>query len=136
VIDDFAHHPTAVRETIDAVRQRYPRRPLVAVFEPRSYTAQRKEFEQPYTEALACADRIILAGLFRPERYTKETGLDPAALIGGLQQRGRTAAYIPVVDDIVADLAGSLGHEEVVVIMSNGGFGGIHVKLLDALQRP
>src|SRR5688500_1746253 len=70
IIDDFAHHPTAVRETIDAVRQRYPGRPLVAVFEPRSYTAQRKEFEGPYRDAFVGADTIVIGALFHPERYT------------------------------------------------------------------
>ena len=135
VIDDFAHHPTAVRETIDAVRQRYPRRKLVAVFEPRSYTAQRKEFEQPYVNALARADDIVLAGLFRPERYTKETGLDPSVLVNAWQGAGKTADYIPQVDEIVARLNRSLTGGEVVVFMSNGGFGGIHAKLLDTLEK-
>jgi len=70
VIDDFAHHPTAVRETILAARQRWPGRRIVAVFEPRSYTAQRREFQTPYEDALALADEIVIAGLFHPERYT------------------------------------------------------------------
>jgi UDP-N-acetylmuramate: L-alanyl-gamma-D-glutamyl-meso-diaminopimelate ligase len=135
VIDDFAHHPTAVRETIDAVRQRYPGRPLVAVFEPRSYTAQRKEFEQPYIIALSTADAIIMAGLFRPERYTRETGLDPQVLISAWTALGKPAHYIPAVDDIVNQLDASLRGGEVVVIMSNGGFGGIHGKLLDVLGK-
>ncbi len=135
VIDDFAHHPTAVRGTIDAVRQRYPHRKLVAVFEPRSYTAQLKEFEQPYITALSGADDIVLAGLFRPERYTRETGLDPVVLIDAWKHAGKNADYILQVDDIVARLERSLAGGEVVVIMSNGGFGGIHGKLLGALQR-
>jgi UDP-N-acetylmuramate: L-alanyl-gamma-D-glutamyl-meso-diaminopimelate ligase len=135
VIDDFAHHPTAVRETIDAVRQRYPTRKLVAVFEPRSYTAQRKEFEQPYIDALAIADDIVMAGLFRPERYTKETGLDPQALLAAWARAGKSADYIPKIDDIVARLMTTLTGNEVVVIMSNGGFGGIHGKLLAALEQ-
>ncbi|MEX2282799.1 MAG: UDP-N-acetylmuramate:L-alanyl-gamma-D-glutamyl-meso-diaminopimelate ligase [Gemmatimonadota bacterium] len=134
VIDDFAHHPTAVRETIDAVRQRYPRRKLVAVFEPRSYTAQRKEFEQPYIAALQGADDVVLAGLFRPERYTRETGLDPKVLIDAWHAAGKTADYIPKVDEIITRLNGSLTGDEVVVFMSNGGFGGIHAKLLETLQ--
>jgi UDP-N-acetylmuramate: L-alanyl-gamma-D-glutamyl-meso-diaminopimelate ligase len=134
VIDDFAHHPTAVRETIEAVRQRYPTRDLVAVFEPRSYTAQRREFQQPYVDAFNDADAVILAGLFRPERYTRETALDPQAMISAWRNSGKPAEYIPQVDDIVRYLRDTLRGGEVVVIMSNGGFGGIHTKLLDALQ--
>jgi UDP-N-acetylmuramate: L-alanyl-gamma-D-glutamyl-meso-diaminopimelate ligase len=134
VIDDFAHHPTAVRETLDATRQRYGDRPIVAVFEPRSYTAQRREFQQTYIDAFGAAQRVILAGLFHPERYTAETALDPLAMVEALRGQGKEAAYTPGVDDIVRDLVASLKGDEVVLIMSNGGFGGIHQKLVDALE--
>ncbi|HYJ79800.1 MAG TPA: Mur ligase family protein, partial [Longimicrobiaceae bacterium] len=136
VIDDFAHHPTAVRETIEAVRQRYAGRPVVAVFEPRSYTAQRRESQQPYQEAFAGADRVVLAGLFHPERYTEQTALDPLALVDAWRAQGIAADYIPAADDIVAHLAPRLAGGEVVLVMSNGGFGGIHEKLLAALASP
>ena len=134
VIDDFAHHPTAVRETIDAVRQRYPDSRIIAVFEPRSYTAQRREFQEPYRAALAAADIIILAGLFHPERYTEATALDPHQLVGDLGAAGRRAEYIPATDDIVARIIPDLRSGDVVLVMSNGAFGGIHQKLLGALQ--
>ncbi|MGH7466969.1 MAG: UDP-N-acetylmuramate:L-alanyl-gamma-D-glutamyl-meso-diaminopimelate ligase [Longimicrobiales bacterium] len=134
IIDDFAHHPTAVRESIEAVRQRYPGRALVAVFEPRSYTAQRREFQQPYIEAFGGADRVVLAGLFHPERYTHETAIDPEAMVQAWVQQGKTAHFIPDVDEIVRSLAGTLRGGEIVLIMSNGAFGGIHGKLLAALQ--
>ena len=134
VIDDFAHHPTAVRETIEAVRQRYPTRSLVAVFEPRSYTAQRREFQQPYIDAFHDANTVIMAGLFRPERYTKETALDPETMVSAWRNSGKAAEYIPKVDDIVQHLRDKLAGNEIVLIMSNGGFGGIHNKLLDALE--
>jgi UDP-N-acetylmuramate: L-alanyl-gamma-D-glutamyl-meso-diaminopimelate ligase len=134
VIDDFAHHPTAVEETLRAARQRYSGRRIVAVFEPRSYTAQRREFQEPYTRALAHADEIVLAGLFHPERYTRQTALDPDEVVASLRTQGRTAAYVPEVDRIVERLAGSAGEGDVIVIMSNGGFGGIHDKLLAALD--
>jgi UDP-N-acetylmuramate: L-alanyl-gamma-D-glutamyl-meso-diaminopimelate ligase len=133
VIDDFAHHPTAVRETIQATRQRYHDRPLVAVFEPRSYTAQRREFQEPYRLAFSGADHVILAGLFHPERYTSETGLDPNRLVADLAADGIESHYIPKVSEIVEHLTGRLRGGEVVLVMSNGGFGGIHEKLLDAL---
>ncbi|MQA90423.1 MAG: UDP-N-acetylmuramate:L-alanyl-gamma-D-glutamyl-meso-diaminopimelate ligase [Gemmatimonas sp.] len=134
VIDDFAHHPTAVRETIDATRQRFAGRPVVGVFEPRSYTAQRREFQEPYRQSFAGADHVILAGLFRPERYTEETGLDPHRLVEDLEADGIEAHYIPAVDEIVAHLKARLQGGEIVLVMSNGGFGGIHEKLLAALQ--
>jgi UDP-N-acetylmuramate: L-alanyl-gamma-D-glutamyl-meso-diaminopimelate ligase len=134
VIDDFAHHPTAVRETIAAARQRYRGRPLVAVFEPRSYTAQRREFQESYENALCDADEVILAGLFHPERYTAGAALDPATLTEALKLRGVRAEYIPDVDAIVRDLSSRLQHNEVVLLMSNGAFGGIHEKLLAALR--
>jgi UDP-N-acetylmuramate: L-alanyl-gamma-D-glutamyl-meso-diaminopimelate ligase len=133
VIDDFAHHPTAVRETIDAVRQRYGDRPLVAIFEPRSYTAQRREFQDAYRRAFASADQVVLAGLFHPERYTEQTAMNPRELVAAWQGEGKEAWYIPQPDDIVAHLAPRLHHGEVVLVMSNGGFGGIHDKLLKAL---
>jgi UDP-N-acetylmuramate: L-alanyl-gamma-D-glutamyl-meso-diaminopimelate ligase len=133
VIDDFAHHPTAVRETIDAVRQRFPVRRLWAVFEPRSYTAQRREFQEPYRRAFGGADAVVLAGLFHPERYTRETGLDPQELTEALRADGRPARYLPEPDDIVQLLASEAQPGDVVLVMSNGAFGGIHDKLLEEL---
>jgi UDP-N-acetylmuramate: L-alanyl-gamma-D-glutamyl-meso-diaminopimelate ligase len=134
VIDDFAHHPTAVRETIDAVRQRYVGRPIVAVFEPRSYTAQRREFQEQYARAFAGADQVVLAGLFHPERYTAETAMNPHELVDGWRAEGKEAWFIPDPDEIVRHLAPRLTGGEVVLVMSNGGFGGIHDKLLKALE--
>jgi UDP-N-acetylmuramate: L-alanyl-gamma-D-glutamyl-meso-diaminopimelate ligase len=134
VIDDFAHHPTAVRETIQAVRQRYAGRPVVAIFEPRSYTAQLREFQQAYGDAFAGADRVVLAGLFHPERYTAQTALDPQALVQRWRGEGKPADYVPDADEIVRRLVPDLKGGEVLLVMSNGGFGGIHGKLLNALR--
>jgi UDP-N-acetylmuramate: L-alanyl-gamma-D-glutamyl-meso-diaminopimelate ligase len=134
VIDDFAHHPTAVRETLKGARQKYAGRRVVAVFEPRSYTAQRREFEDEYMRAFLLADEIILAGLFHPERYDASTAMRPEQLVSQWQAAGRQSAYVPDVDDIVRRIAGSAKDGDVVIIMSNGGFGGIHQKLLDALE--
>lgn len=135
VIDDFAHHPTEVSETIEAVRQRHAGRRIVAVFEPRSYTAQRREFQEALRQALGRADAAIIAGLFHPERYTAETGMDPDQLVADLSRDGTPARYIPAPDDIVRTLASELAPGDIVLVMSNGGFGGIHDKLLAALQR-
>jgi UDP-N-acetylmuramate: L-alanyl-gamma-D-glutamyl-meso-diaminopimelate ligase len=134
VIDDFAHHPTAVAGTIHAARQRFGAdRRVIAVFEPRSYTAQRREFQEPYRQALGHANRVILAGLFHPERYDRTTGMDPDELVARLRDDAVDARHIPDVDHIVRTLVPELEPGDVVLLMSNGGFGGIHEKLLDAL---
>jgi UDP-N-acetylmuramate: L-alanyl-gamma-D-glutamyl-meso-diaminopimelate ligase len=135
VIDDFAHHPTAVRETLVAARQRYPEGRLVAVFEPRSYTAQRREAQEPFRLALAGADRVILGALFRPDRYDESTGLNAEALVAGLRAGGVPADHVPEVGRIVEILADEARPGDVVIVMSNGGFGGIHEKLLEVLKR-
>ena len=134
VIDDFAHHPTAVRETVQAVRQRFEGRRVVAIFEPRSYTAQRREFQEPYRAALAAADRVVLAGLFHPERYDAKTGMNPEELTESIRAGGIRADYIADVDRIVESVVPDARDGDVLLVMSNGGFGGIHRKLLDALE--
>ena len=133
VIDDFAHHPTAVEETIKAVQQKYAGRRVLAVFEPRSYTAQRREFQEPYVRAFSGADTVILAGLFHPERYTQETAIHPDEMVSAWRGEGKDAHYIPEPNDIVRHLKPTLREGDVVLVMSNGGFGGIHQKLLDML---
>jgi UDP-N-acetylmuramate: L-alanyl-gamma-D-glutamyl-meso-diaminopimelate ligase len=134
VIDDFAHHPTAVRETLTAAGQKYPGRQIVAVFEPRSYTAQCKFFQKQFEQSLGLADKVIIAGLFHPERYTESTAMSPEEMVDNLRKSGLVADYLPSADEIVTHLASSLRGGEVVVIMSNGSFGGIHEKLLSALE--
>jgi UDP-N-acetylmuramate: L-alanyl-gamma-D-glutamyl-meso-diaminopimelate ligase len=134
VIDDFAHHPTAVRETLTAARSRYPSRRIVAVFEPRSYTAQLKIFQKDFEDSLSAADSVIVAGLFHPERYGEQTGASPEDMAANLKARGHEARYIASADAIVQHLAHELRPNDVVVIMSNGSFGGIHEKLIAALE--
>jgi len=136
VVDDFAHHPTAVRETLAAARQRWAGRRLIAVFEPRNYTSQTRGFQEGFREALRNADRVILAALFRPERYDEHTAMSPSELVEGLRAGGVEADYIPAVDDIVEELRSATQPGDVVLLMSNGGFGGIHEKLLAALKSP
>ncbi len=133
VVDDFAHHPTAVTETIGAVRQRYAGRKIVAIFEPRSYTAQRREFQDAYRQALSGADRVVLAGLFHPERYTAETGMNPDELVSAISGAGIPARYIVDVGEIISHVTAALEGDEIILVMSNGGFGGIHQRFLDTL---
>ena len=135
VIDDFAHHPTAVRETIRAVRGRYPGRRIVAVFEPRSNTSRRRVFQREFTAALSGADEVILAGVFGAEKIPPEERLSPEEVVAELRSAGRLAALLPEVDGIVSRVAASCREGDIVLIMSNGGFGGIQEKLKIALLR-
>ncbi len=134
VVDDFAHHPTAVAATLEAARQRFPGRRLIAVFEPRSYTAQRRESQEAFGTALGSADHAIVAGLFRPERYDDATRLDPVQLVESLRARGVEADHEPAVEGIVGRVAGGARPGDVVLVMSNGGFGGVHDRLLAELE--
>ena len=134
VIDDFAHHPTAVRETVRAIRERHPGRPIVAVFEPRSNTSRRKVFQTEFAKALAEADRVILAGVFGAERIPEPERMSPDEVIAAVRASGRPAEYLREVDEIVARLAEVCRSGDVVLVMSNGGFGGIQGKLRIALS--
>jgi UDP-N-acetylmuramate: L-alanyl-gamma-D-glutamyl-meso-diaminopimelate ligase len=135
VIDDFAHHPTAVQQTLAAAKAKYSGRRIVAAFEPRSFTAQIKKFQEPFEDGLAEADMIVIAGLFHPERYAADAAISPEEMAENLRNRGREAWFIPTADEIVAHLGPRLRNGDVVVIMSNGSFGGIHEKLLKALKK-
>ena len=133
VIDDFAHHPTAVRETIPAVRSRYPERRLWAIFEPRTNTTRRSVFQSEYALAFDDADRTVIAAVDHPERAPEGERFDPRRLVADLRARGLDAAYIPDVDEIIAHVAAQARDGDVILVMSNGSFGGIHRKILAAL---
>ncbi len=134
VIDDFAHHPTKVRETVRAVRARYPRSQLVAVFEPRTATSRRKVFQEAYPASFAAADEVVLVPPFDAEKIPEAERFDSAALVAALQQNGQKAVLYQNADLVVAALAGRPGEDTVVLIMSNGAFDNIHEKLLSALR--
>jgi len=134
VLDDFAHHPTAIAETLRAVRQRYPGRRLLAVLEPRSGSLRRKVFQDKLPPAFDHADEIVLAEVFSADKLQPEERLDPARLVEDIAGRGRSARFLPGVDEIVAYLAKNTRKGDVIAVLSNGGFGGIHQKLLDAIS--
>jgi UDP-N-acetylmuramate: L-alanyl-gamma-D-glutamyl-meso-diaminopimelate ligase len=135
LIDDFAHHPTAVRETLAGLRTRYQHGRLWAIFEPRSATSRRATFQDDFVAALAEADAVVIAGLFNPEAIPAERRLSPERLAQDLRCRhAKQAVYLPSVDEIVAHVAARVCPGDVVAMMSNGGFGGIHDKLLAALR--
>jgi UDP-N-acetylmuramate: L-alanyl-gamma-D-glutamyl-meso-diaminopimelate ligase len=134
VIDDFAHHPTAVRETLSALRTRYAGRRLVAVFEPRSWSSRLAVFQEEYAKAFTPADYVIVAGVFDTSKATeKGRVLDTGKLIEDIAAQTKPAFAIRDVDEIVRRLVSDLRSGDIVAIMSNGGFGGIHEKLLSAL---
>jgi UDP-N-acetylmuramate: L-alanyl-gamma-D-glutamyl-meso-diaminopimelate ligase len=135
VIDDFAHHPTAVRETLRALRSRYGDRRLVAIFEPRSWSSRLAVFQQDYANAFAAADYVVIAKVFDSHKVTeKGRALDTNELIAAISQQGKPALALPDADQIVAHIVPELRTGDVVAIMSNGGFGGIHDKILTALE--
>jgi UDP-N-acetylmuramate: L-alanyl-gamma-D-glutamyl-meso-diaminopimelate ligase len=132
VLDDFAHHPTAVRETLAALRGGYPSRRIWAVFEPRSASSCRRVFQDEFARAFGDADEVVIAGVYRSS-LPEDERLSPERLVDDLKRGGRRARYILDVDDIVRTIAAEHRDGDVVILMSNGGFGGIHHKLLAAL---
>ena len=133
VIDDFAHHPTAIRETLRALRSAYPGRRLWAVLEPRSNTLRRNVFAQELVESLALADEVVLAAVFKSEAIPATERLEPGRVIAALQARGVPSLLCADADAIVAEAAPRMRAGDVVAILSNGGFGGIYEKLPAAL---
>lgn len=135
VMDDFAHHPTAVSETVAAMRSRFPERMLWAVFEPRTYTSRRRFFEDEFVEALAGADRVVIAGVFRPDQIPQGERMRPEKVVEGLRARGIAAEHILEVDEIIEHLVRERSGSDLALIMSNGGFGGIWDRLLARLRK-
>ncbi|MEX2205851.1 MAG: UDP-N-acetylmuramate:L-alanyl-gamma-D-glutamyl-meso-diaminopimelate ligase [Myxococcota bacterium] len=133
VIDDFAHHPTAVRETIAAIRSRYPDRKLWAILEPRTNTSRRRFFENSFADALATADEVILAGVFRSDALAEDERMRPDKVVERIRAAGKRASYLAEVDEIIEHLARNRTGRDVALVMSNGGFGGIWDRLLARL---
>lgn len=135
VIDDFAHHPTAVRETLQALREKYANRRLFAVFEPRSWSSRLAVFQHDYVRAFAPADAVVIAGVFHSSEAAKHgASMDTTQLIDDIRKTGKPTAGFPDADTIIEQLLPDLTNGDVVAIMSNGGFGGIHDKLLNRLR--
>jgi UDP-N-acetylmuramate: L-alanyl-gamma-D-glutamyl-meso-diaminopimelate ligase len=135
VIDDFAHHPTAVEETLKALRMRYDGRRLIAVFEPRSWSSRLAVFQAPYSKAFSYADYVIIAGVYNTSKAS-ELGkvLDVDELVADISMQGKPSMAFPDADTILEHLVPELREGDVVAVMSNGGFGGIHEKLLENLR--
>lgn len=135
VIDDFGHHPTAIKETMRALRVRFPGRKVWAVFEPRSNTTRRNVFQNELGEALGLADGVLVSQIARLEQLAPHERLDPERLIQNLGQTGKPALYLPDADAIVDHLGSSAQSGDVICVFSNGGFGGIHDKLLERFHK-
>jgi UDP-N-acetylmuramate: L-alanyl-gamma-D-glutamyl-meso-diaminopimelate ligase len=140
VVDDFAHHPTAIRETINAARGQWmsgpqPRKKLWAVIEPRSNTMRRRVFESVLPDALAGADAVLFGPVHRAQLLSDEQRLSPERVAEVLKQRGKPAVACATVEEIVERLAGQAGGGDLVLVMSNGSFDGMCERLLERLQQ-
>ena len=129
IIDDFAHHPTAIAATLKAVRARYNGRRVWAILEPRSNTLRRKVFQQELAQSLSNADAVILADVFKSEAIAENERLDPARVVADLNAAGKPARLLSNADAIVETISPELRAGDVIAILSNGGFGGIYEKL-------
>ncbi|MBL0175167.1 MAG: UDP-N-acetylmuramate--alanine ligase [Ignavibacteria bacterium] len=135
VIDDFAHHPTAVRETLAALRQKYPARRIWALFEPRSNTTTRRIFQDDLADAFVDADVAVIGAVNRPGRYAPGESLDTGLLVRELADRGIRAFDIPDVEEMVALVLAETRPGDVVVLMSNGKFGGAQRRIADGVMK-
>ena len=134
VVEDFAHHPTAIRLTLEAARMRWPGRKIWAAVEPRSNTMRRKVFQDALPDALAGADSVLLGAVNRAQLLAEDDRLSPEAIASAVQHRGREARACSSTAEIVTHLASHAVPGDLVLIMSNGGFDGLTAKLLDALK--
>jgi UDP-N-acetylmuramate: L-alanyl-gamma-D-glutamyl-meso-diaminopimelate ligase len=133
IVDDFGHHPTAIRETLSALRIKYPHQKVWAVFEPRSNTTRRNVFQKELAQAFADADAIVISQIARLEQLPSELRLDPERLMLDLKKAGKEGAYLQDVDTIIKHLGKVVQGGDVICVFSNGGFGNIHARLLDVL---
>jgi UDP-N-acetylmuramate: L-alanyl-gamma-D-glutamyl-meso-diaminopimelate ligase len=133
VIDDFANHPTAVRVTLEAMRQAYPGSRLWAVFEPRTSATCRAVLQQELIAALGVADRVVLADVYRKEQLPAAERLSPTAVVQALQQRHLPAWFYPTTEAMIGHICREAQSQDVILIMSSGGFENIHERLLQAL---
>jgi UDP-N-acetylmuramate: L-alanyl-gamma-D-glutamyl-meso-diaminopimelate ligase len=134
VVDDFAHHPTAIRATIDAARHRWPGRKLWAVFEPRSNTMRRKVFEKNLADSLATADAAVLGAVNRANLLSDNERMSPTRVLESITEAGKSAAGFETAEEIAEYLSGETRPGDLVLVMSNGSFDGLCGKLLGKLQ--
>jgi len=134
VVDDFAHHPTAIRATIDAARHRWPGRKLWAVFEPRSNTMRRRVFENDLAASLATADATVLGAVNRANLLSEDERMSPARVLETIRGAGRKAEGFDSAEEIAEYLCAEARPGDLVLVMSNGSFDGLCSNLLGKLQ--
>ncbi len=134
IIDDFAHHPTAIEQTIHALRARYPQSRLWVILEPRSNTLRRNVLQDALSRSLALADQVVLAAIFKSDAIPEAERLDIDHVVNAINEQGKPARILPDADAIVNAIAPELRPHDVVAILSNGGFGGIYEKLPQRLR--
>jgi UDP-N-acetylmuramate: L-alanyl-gamma-D-glutamyl-meso-diaminopimelate ligase len=134
IIDDFAHHPTAIAATLKALRTRYPAARLWAVFEPRSNTLRRKVLQKDLISSLSMADEVVITSIFKPEAVPENERLTTSSVVNGIRKSGKRARELADADAIVEAISPELQSGDVVAILSNGGFGGIYERLPRKLE--
>ncbi len=134
VVDDFAHHPTAIRATIEAARTRWPRRRLWVAFEPRSNTMRRRVFEDDLGAALATADGAVLGPVSRAQLLSEAERLSPERVVQSVRAAGRRAEALNSAAEIAEFLSGELREGDIMLVLSNGSFDGLCDKLLAVLN--
>ena len=134
VVDDFGHHPTAIRLTVEGARKRWPQRRIWALFEPRSATSRRNIFQADFVDALKNADCVVVGSHERLKEVALEERFSPETVAQALKEAGLVAEAIEEVDAIVAFVADQSRPNDVILVFSNGDFGGLHQKLLSALE--
>jgi UDP-N-acetylmuramate: L-alanyl-gamma-D-glutamyl-meso-diaminopimelate ligase len=135
VMDDFAHHPTAVRETLRALRLRYPDRRIISVFEPRSATSRRKIFQKDYVDAFCESDASFIAAPYDQTKISQDDQFSSDQLVADLASRGKSAHLMPTVEDGVTQVSKFSRPQDLIAVLSNGGFGGFIPKLLESLKK-
>ena len=135
VLDDFAHHPTKVKATVDAIKSKYPNNRVWAIFEPRTNSSRRAFFQKDYVSSFDSADLIVIADVFNKEQIDETERFSSEKLSRDLVERGKNSKCIPNADEIVKYVAENASSGDVILIMSNGGFDNIHEKLLEELKK-
>jgi UDP-N-acetylmuramate: L-alanyl-gamma-D-glutamyl-meso-diaminopimelate ligase len=134
VLDDFAHHPTEVRETLRGVRQRFPERRLWAVFEPRTASTKRKVFEEDYIRAFEAADRVVFAPMHRPDKVPEAERLSLENVVTGIRRGGKPVDIVPPGDEMANFIIQHSTRGDVILFMSNGDFSGMPSRLVEKLS--
>ena len=135
VYDDFAHHPTAIRTTLEGVRLAFPGARIWAIFEPRSWSSRRNVFQDAFSKSFGPADIAIIASVFEPEKVPEGHRLNPQALIRDMRSAGTEAQYIDDHQKLIAFVSNEVKPGDKLILMSNGSFDGLHEKLLAELEQ-